>query len=88
MSRSALFVLMAVVLTVSPFGTGAMAAEHETMASLASGGHMGNFVNWLQGIFGNYGGYQNGTVPVPGTLLAFAAGFVGFAAWRAKRSQG
>ncbi len=84
MPRSAMFVLIAVVASLSTFGTGAMAAEHGAMATSA---HIGNLVNWFQSIFGTYGGYQHGTVPIPGTLLTFAAGFMGFAAWRTKRSQ-
>ncbi len=48
--------------------------------------HMGNWYNWIIGII-NGGTGNGGSVPVPGTLLAFGLGFAAFVAWRAKRVE-
>jgi hypothetical protein len=49
--------------------------------------HMGNWYNWIIGIIGGGNPGNGGSVPVPGTLLAFGLGFAAFMLWRAKRVE-
>ena len=92
MTRPLVSILFALTLSVGAFATQADASEGgmhmASLGSLAKAGHMGDWLSdliaWAQQH--RNGGTNGGSVPVPGTLLAFAVGFAGFAAWRAKRS--
>ncbi len=92
MLRLASSILLALIVSVGAFTPQADASEGMHMASLASlvkTGHMGDWLSdwlaWLQQH--QNGGTNGGSVPVPGTLLAFGLGFAGLATWRAVQAR-
>ncbi len=92
-------ILFSVILCVGTFVSQADASEgglymtsymtsYASLASLEKVGHMGDWLSELLAWLRQYrGGTNGGSVPVPGTFLAFGLGFAGLIAWRAVHSR-
>lgn len=92
MLRPVASILFALILCVGAFASQADASQGgmhmASLASVAKAGHMGDWLSdWIAAWTQQQGGTNGGSVPVPGTLLAFGLGFAGLAAWRAVQAR-